>query len=101
MICVALNTLNLSQDVMQAASKKEAEGHSVLHFEVGQPSTGAPTLAAEAAICNMRLGEQLGYTVAFGMPKLRQKISQYYQKKHGVCVPEERICVTTGSTHCR
>mmetsp|Transcript_33962 Transcript_33962/g.86838 ORF Transcript_33962/g.86838 Transcript_33962/m.86838 type:complete len:401 (-) Transcript_33962:100-1302(-) len=88
----------LVMDVMQAAAKKEAEGHSVLHFEVGQPSTGAPSKASEAAISSMRRGEQMGYTVAFGMPKLRAKISQYYKQKHGVDIPDSRICVTTGSS---
>lgn len=44
------------QDVMQAAAKKEAEGHSVLHFEVGQPSTGAPSKASEAAIVSSAQG---------------------------------------------
>lgn len=45
---------------------------------------------------SMRRGEQMGYTVAFGMPKLRAKISQYYKQKHGVDIPDSRICVTTG-----
>lgn len=84
-------------EVMQSAAKREADGHNVLHLEVGQPSTSAPTkviAAAKAALDS----DKLGYTVAFGLPELRQRISNHYKEWYGVDVPVERIAVTKGSS---
>jgi len=41
-------------DVMAAAAEKEAAGDTVIHLEVGQPSTPAPK-AALAAACEREL----------------------------------------------
>ena len=84
-------------EVMQSAAKREADGHNVLHLEVGQPSTSAPTkviAAAKAALDS----DKLGYTVAFGLPELRQRISNHYKEWYEVDVPIERIVVTKGSS---
>ena len=37
-------------DVVEAARKAEEAGRHIIHMEVGQPGTGAPRGAAEAAI---------------------------------------------------
>jgi len=47
----------------------------VLHLEVGQPSTGAPVLVKEAAVKALR-GDKLGYTEAFGIRPLRERLAQ-------------------------
>ena len=36
-------------DVMEAAAAREAQGHKVIHMEVGQPGTPAPRAALDAA----------------------------------------------------
>ena len=36
-------------DVLSEANRREAAGEDVLHLEVGQPSTGAPSGVIEAA----------------------------------------------------
>ena len=36
-------------DVMKAAAEHEAAGEDIIHMEVGQPSTGAPSGAVAAA----------------------------------------------------
>lgn len=84
-------------EVMQAAADREAEGGDVLHLEVGQPSTSAPRGVIEAA---KRALDQdtLGYTLAFGLPKLRERIAEHYRAWYGVDVPIERIAVTKGSS---
>lgn len=84
-------------EVMQAAADREAAGHGVLHLEVGQPSTGAPKGVIEAA--KKALDSQtLGYTVAFGIPELRERISNLYRQWYGLPVDPARIAVTTGSS---
>ena len=84
-------------DVMEAAARLERAGRRVLHLEVGQPSTPAPKAALEAAARGIS-GDLLGYTVAVGIPPLREAIAAHYAKSYGVAVSPERIVVTTGSS---
>jgi aspartate/methionine/tyrosine aminotransferase len=84
-------------DVMRAAAQRASAGHDVLHLEVGQPSTGAPPAAIAAAEKAMR-SDPLGYTLAFGLESLRERIAQYYRTDYGTVVDPARIMVTTGSS---
>ena len=84
-------------DVMSAAAAREAAGETVLHLEVGQPGTGLPKAAA-ARLAALIETERLGYTVALGMPALRERIARHYRETQGVDIPAERILVTTGSS---
>lgn len=84
-------------DVMRAANARQAAGHDVLHMEVGQPSTSAP--AQVLARAREALDQELlGYTDAFGVPALKTRIVDHYQKAYGVSVDPARIAVTTGSS---
>jgi aspartate/methionine/tyrosine aminotransferase len=84
-------------DVMQAAAEREARGHRVIHMEVGQPGTPAPR-AALARVARALERETLGYTVALGLPVLRERIARHYAERYGVAVEPERVVVTTGSS---
>ena len=84
-------------DVMRAAAAKEATGERVIHMEVGQPGTPAPA-GALAAVSRAMASETLGYTLALGMPALRQRIAQHYQEQHGITVSPGRIAITNGSS---
>jgi aspartate/methionine/tyrosine aminotransferase len=84
-------------DVMRAAAEREAQGHKVIHMEVGQPGTGAPQRALDAVENAMR-HDKLGYSLALGLPDLRARIAQLYKTRYGLTVPVERIVVTTGSS---
>ena len=84
-------------DVMEAASKKEKSGHEVIHLEVGQPGTSAPKMAAES-VKNKISKSTMGYTVALGIPELREKIADLYLRWYNVQVEPERIIVTPGSS---
>ena len=88
-------------DVLKRANELQAEGKKVLHLEVGQPETGAPTTVANAAVEALTEPRVMGYTDAFGMLELRKKISLHYQNHYGLQedhVPTHRIVVTTGSS---
>src|SRR5215510_1125161 len=80
-------------DVMQAAAEREASGHGVIHMEVGQPGTPAPR-AALARVTQALERETLGYTVALGLPALRERIARHYAERYGVAVGAERVVVT-------
>jgi aspartate/methionine/tyrosine aminotransferase len=84
-------------DVMEAAAVKEAEGVRVIHMEVGQPGTPAPATAI-AAVKRALDRETLGYTVALGLPALRERICRHYRQRYDVIVAPERVVVTTGSS---
>lgn len=84
-------------DVMEAARQAEAAGRHIIHMEVGQPSTAAPEGALVAATKAMQDGA-LGYTVALGLPALREKIAQLYDDWYGVDLNPNRVVVTSGSS---
>ncbi len=84
-------------DVMEAARRREEAGHRVIHMEVGQPGTPAPA-GARAALVRAMETAPLGYTVALGMPALRQRIARLYAEWYGVEVNPERIVVTPGAS---
>ena len=87
-------------DVLRRANELQAAGHKVLHCEVGQPETGAPSTVAQAAIDALQEPKVMGYTDAFGLLPLREKIAQHYKEYYSL--PEapstSRIVVTTGSS---
>ena len=84
-------------DVMAAASKKEKSGYEVIHLEVGQPGSLAPKMAAES-VKDKISKSPMGYTVALGIPELREKIADLYLRWYNVQVEPERIIVTPGSS---
>jgi len=87
----------LVMEVMRAASERVAEGKDVMHLEVGQPGFKAPLGARQAAARAIET-EPLGYTEAFGISPLREKIASHYISSYNLKVEERRIAATTGSS---
>jgi aspartate/methionine/tyrosine aminotransferase len=96
----------LVMDVITAANRLAArlpagsfaDGQAVIRMEVGQPGTGAPRGAAEAAARALSAGAPMGYTEAFGLPSLRERIAGHYATRYGAAVPAARIAVTLGAS---
>ncbi len=84
-------------DVMAAAADKEAAGDTVIHLEVGQPSTPAPKAALAAAHAALDT-DRIGYVAALGIPALRLRIARHYREAYGVEISPDRVIVTTGSS---
>lgn len=84
-------------DVMERARALEAEGRSIIHMEVGQPGTSAPEGARRALAAAMER-DALGYTVALGLPALREGIASLYKRWYGVDLDPSRVVVTAGSS---
>jgi gamma-glutamyltranspeptidase/glutathione hydrolase len=79
-------------DVMAAAAEKEAAGDTVIHLEVGQPSTPAPKAALAAAHAALDT-DRIGYVAALGMPVLRERIARHYRdtlRRRGVAREGDR-----------
>jgi aspartate/methionine/tyrosine aminotransferase len=89
-------------DVIAAANERQitlpAGAPHVIRMEVGQPGTGAPAGAVAAAQAALRSGHPLGYTEAFGLRSLRQRIARHAQDWYGLQLLIERIAVTVGAS---
>lgn len=83
-------------DVMEAARRAEAAGRRIVHMEVGQPATPAPAAARQALAA--ALDQPLGYTVALGLPALREAIAGLYRRWYGVELDPGRVVITAGSS---
>src|SRR5713226_1951321 len=83
----------IAMDVLRAANEREAQGHSVIHLEVGQPGTPAPAAARRALAA-----DRIGYTDALGIAPLREAITGHYRGRYGIAVEPAEIVVTTGSS---
>jgi aspartate/methionine/tyrosine aminotransferase len=84
-------------DVWAAAGERQRTHGDLVNLSAGQPSTPAPVAVREAA--TRALAEEvLGYTVALGIPELREGIAGHYARTYGLDVPAQQVVVTTGSS---
>ena len=84
-------------DVMENARKAEERGEDIVHMEVGQPGTPAP-MDAQKELIKIMKNDSMGYTVALGIPELRQRISQLYGNWYNLDLNPNRIIITSGSS---
>jgi aspartate/methionine/tyrosine aminotransferase len=80
--------------ISRIAHRLAVEGRSVIHMEFGQPSTGAPRAAIEAAHCVLD-NDSMGY---WESPGLKERIARHYLDSYGVTVDPERIILTCGAS---
>ncbi|MCV7229674.1 pyridoxal phosphate-dependent aminotransferase [Mycolicibacterium komossense] len=84
-------------DVWLAAAERQRSHGDLINLSAGQPSTGAPEAVLAAATAALA-GGPLGYTVALGIPELREAIAASYSALHGLTVDPNDVVVTTGSS---
>ncbi|MUL84040.1 pyridoxal phosphate-dependent aminotransferase [Mycobacterium sp. CBMA247] len=84
-------------DVWLAAAERQRTHGDLVNLSAGQPSAGAPTAVRDAAIAALNRNE-LGYTVALGIPELRNAIAEMYRTRHGIDVGLDEVVLTTGSS---
>ena len=84
-------------DVWLAAAERQRTHGDLVNLSAGQPSVGAPEPVRAAAAAALHLN-QLGYTVALGIPELRAAIAADYQRQHGISVEPDAVVITTGSS---
>ena len=88
----------LVMDVMEDARKLEAAGRDLVHMEVGQPGTPAPKAALDRLAAEISTGAPMGYTVALGLPELREGVAALYRTRHGIDLDPARVVITSGSS---
>ncbi len=88
-------------DVVRAAAQQQkawdAQGRSMIHLSVGEPDFTAPEPVIAAATRALRDG-RTGYTLAPGLPALRERIAAHYAQAHGVSIDPARVFVTAGAS---
>jgi aspartate/methionine/tyrosine aminotransferase len=84
-------------DLLAAAQARQASHGDLVNFVAGQPSTGAP--AAVRTEAKRLLDEDLlGYTVATGVPALREAVAAHHRRASGIAVDADDVVITTGSS---
>ena len=84
-------------DIVARAAALEADGHDVVHMEVGEPDFHTPGAIVKAGQKALTAGKTK-YTTAQGLPELRECISQQYMDWYGISIDPSRIFVTTGGS---
>ncbi len=87
----------LVMDILEAAHRLEAQGHEVIHLEIGEPDFDTPECIKEAAKKALIDG-QTHYTHSLGLPPLREAIAEDYLTRYGVTVHPDQIIVTQGTS---
>ena len=84
-------------DLLAAAQRRQLSHGDLVNFVAGQPSTGAPKAVREEA--KRLLDEEvLGYTVATGVPGLREAVAAHHRRTSGIDVSLDDVVITTGSS---
>ena len=84
-------------DLLAAAGRRQLSHGDLVNFVAGQPSTGAPKAVREEA--KRLLDEEvLGYTVATGVPGLREAVAAHHRRTSGIDVSLDDVVITTGSS---
>jgi aspartate/methionine/tyrosine aminotransferase len=84
-------------DVWLAAAQRQQTHGDLVNLSAGQPSVGAPEPVRAAAATALQTN-QLGYSVALGIPELREAIAMSYANNHGLSVDTDDVVITTGSS---
>src|SRR6201996_8119187 len=82
-------------DVWLAAAERQRSHGDLVNLSAGQPSGGAPEPVRAAAVDALNRN-QLGYTVALGIPELRAEIATSYLNPQDVQVDVHDVVITTG-----
>src|SRR5689334_18355530 len=85
-------------DLLAAAQQRQRTHGDLVNFVAGQPSTGAPERVTAEAVRLLQSDDPLGYTVATGVPELRERIAAHHRRTHGIEVGPDDVVVTTGSS---
>ena len=84
-------------DLLAAAQRRQLSHGDLVNMVAGQPSTGAPRAVREEA--KRLLDEEvLGYTVATGVPGLREAVAAHHRRTSGIEVTLDDVVITTGSS---
>jgi aspartate/methionine/tyrosine aminotransferase len=83
-------------EVLAAAKAMEAEGHPIIHLEIGEPDFDTPANIVDAAKKALQEGWH-HYTPAAGIKELREVIALEISRTRKVAVDPDEVVVTPGA----
>lgn len=83
--------------ILGAAHALTAQGHDVIHLEVGEPDFPTPERVVAAAQTALSEGRTF-YTPSTGIPDLQTALAASYQRRYGVHIAPERFILTPGAS---
>lgn len=81
-------------EISTLARRLSSEGRSVLHMEFGQPSTGAPAAALDAARRALD-SDRMGY---WESPALQERLARLYRERYGIDADAGQFLLTCGAS---
>jgi aspartate/methionine/tyrosine aminotransferase len=84
-------------ELAKMAADLERQGRHVIHMGIGEPDFTAAQPVIDAAARAMANGK-LQYTLATGLPELREAIATHYRTVYGIEIAPSRIIVTAGAS---
>ena len=82
-------------NVLVKARALEAQGHDIIHLEIGEPDFPTPRHIVDAAKRALDEG-WTHYGPPQGLPELREAIALYISRTRGIRVGPEHVCVVPG-----
>ncbi|MFA9492438.1 pyridoxal phosphate-dependent aminotransferase [Streptococcus sp. E17BB] len=93
--------LSMQESVtLQAAARAKslkAQGRDILELTLGEPDFVTPRHIQQEAMAAIENGSASFYTVASGLPALKEAISRYYETYYGYSVDQNDVVVATGA----
>ena len=83
-------------EVLARAKAMEAEGHKIVHLEIGEPDFPTASHIVEAAVEALRAGHT-HYVPAPGIPPLREAVAAFLERTGRMRVTPDRVVVTPGA----
>ena len=94
---------NMEESVTLAASARakalKAQGRDILSLTLGEPDFVTPKNIQDAAVEAIQNGKASFYTVASGLPELKDAINNYMENFYGYSVNRNQVVVATGAKY--
>lgn len=87
-----------AMNIVHRVVELRARDVDVISLCVGEPAMGAPTAVRARAAEVATDGTDLGYSAAYGLHTLRDRIAEHYQRWYGLEITAGDIAITTGSS---
>ncbi|HEL1566659.1 TPA: pyridoxal phosphate-dependent aminotransferase [Streptococcus suis] len=93
--------LEMEESVTLAAGARakalKAEGRDILELTLGEPDFVTPKNIREAAIKSIENGKASFYTVASGLPELKDAVNTYFENFYGYSIERNQVVLATGA----
>ncbi len=79
------------------AKALKAEGRDILELTLGEPDFVTPKNIQEVAIKSIEDGKASFYTVASGLPELKDAVNTYFENFYGYSIERNQVVLATGA----